>query len=315
MRLNRRCLYHLGRLSRLSPARWRFWRPRPQASQRAQAAEVCLCSAGCALEKGGKFFLFKKPGVAETIDWAKKLACTDVIHLSPGNHRRHARAILKLQDDIAKLQGSEAKRFWNSSQASLDPIQLSRATAFQLDKNPRGSGRLTRPPGANCLMETSAIRAADNPKLRANITAFSPVHLRRAGLPIARRVIDAIAAVESAGSRTNRFSYWTLARLFREPSRTPDHLCAALFVCSWRDPRYSGTYDGGDCCRSIRGVRKTAPLQGGRETCRPKPCWTVAESARTRKEDGPDALILSRQDSSRRRSLHDVLAAERLAQS
>ncbi|WP_233193046.1 AAA family ATPase [Acidimangrovimonas sediminis] len=54
--------------------------------------------------------LFKRPGVAETIDWAKCLLALDVIDLSPEVIADTIGAILKYQDDIQRLQGSEAKR-------------------------------------------------------------------------------------------------------------------------------------------------------------------------------------------------------------
>ncbi|SEL02417.1 MoxR-like ATPase [Roseovarius azorensis] len=65
--------------------------------------------------------LFKKPGVAETIDWAKCLLALDVISLSPEVIADTLGAILKYQDDIAKLQGSEAKRILDEVRASLEP--------------------------------------------------------------------------------------------------------------------------------------------------------------------------------------------------
>ncbi len=65
--------------------------------------------------------LFKKPGVAETIDWAKCLLALDVINLSPEVIADTLGAVLKYQDDIAKLQGSEAKRILDQAKASLDP--------------------------------------------------------------------------------------------------------------------------------------------------------------------------------------------------
>ena len=49
--------------------------------------------------------LFKKPGVAETIDWAKCLLALDSISLSPEVIADTLGAILKYQDDISKLQG------------------------------------------------------------------------------------------------------------------------------------------------------------------------------------------------------------------
>lgn len=54
--------------------------------------------------------LFKRPGVAETIDWAKCLLALDVLDLSPEMISDTIGAILKYQDDIQRLQGSEAKR-------------------------------------------------------------------------------------------------------------------------------------------------------------------------------------------------------------
>ncbi|GGH20363.1 MoxR-like ATPase [Cribrihabitans marinus] len=65
--------------------------------------------------------LFKKPGVAETIDWAKCLLALDVIDLSPEVIADTLGAILKYQDDIQRLQGSEAKRLLDQARASLAP--------------------------------------------------------------------------------------------------------------------------------------------------------------------------------------------------
>jgi len=64
--------------------------------------------------------LFKKPGVAETIDWANCLLALDVIDLSPEVIADTLGAILKYQDDITKLQGSEAKRILDQAKSSLD---------------------------------------------------------------------------------------------------------------------------------------------------------------------------------------------------
>jgi len=54
--------------------------------------------------------LFKKPGVAETIDWAAALAALDTIELTPEAIRDSIGVLLKYQDDIAKLTGGEAAR-------------------------------------------------------------------------------------------------------------------------------------------------------------------------------------------------------------
>jgi MoxR-like ATPase len=63
--------------------------------------------------------IFKKPGVAETIDWAKCLLALDVVDLSPEVISDTLGAILKYQDDIAKIQGSEAKRILDEAKAAI----------------------------------------------------------------------------------------------------------------------------------------------------------------------------------------------------
>ena len=63
--------------------------------------------------------LFKKPGVAETIDWAKCLLALDMIDLSPEVISDTLGALLKYQDDIQKMQGSEAKRILDEVRAEL----------------------------------------------------------------------------------------------------------------------------------------------------------------------------------------------------
>ena len=54
--------------------------------------------------------LFKLPGVAETIDWAGALQQFDVVELTSEAIDSSLGVLLKYQDDIAKIQGSEAAR-------------------------------------------------------------------------------------------------------------------------------------------------------------------------------------------------------------
>ena len=54
--------------------------------------------------------LFKRPGVAETIDWANALTQLDVVSLTPDIVNDTLGSLLKYQDDIARVQGSEAAR-------------------------------------------------------------------------------------------------------------------------------------------------------------------------------------------------------------
>ena len=54
--------------------------------------------------------LFKRPGVAETIDWAHALTQLDSVTLTPELVNDTLGSLLKYQDDIARVQGSEAAR-------------------------------------------------------------------------------------------------------------------------------------------------------------------------------------------------------------
>jgi len=63
--------------------------------------------------------LFKKPGVAETIDWAKCLLALDAVNLSPEVIGDTLGAILKYQDDIQKIAGSPAKKLLDQVRSEL----------------------------------------------------------------------------------------------------------------------------------------------------------------------------------------------------
>jgi MoxR-like ATPase len=54
--------------------------------------------------------LFKLPGIAETIDWTEALMQLDVLELTPHAINDTLGVLLKYQDDIARLHGSEAAR-------------------------------------------------------------------------------------------------------------------------------------------------------------------------------------------------------------
>lgn len=113
--LKRRCLYH-----------WLdypgFDREMAILSARVPEAQDVLSREVVAfVQKLRTEDLFKKPGVAETIDWAKCLLALDVIALSPEVISDTLGAILKYQDDIQKLQGSEAARILAEAKAAAVP--------------------------------------------------------------------------------------------------------------------------------------------------------------------------------------------------
>jgi hypothetical protein len=63
--------------------------------------------------------LFKLPGVAETIDWAHALTQLDVLTLDPAVINDSLGVLLKYQDDIAKIRGTEAARILDEIKAEL----------------------------------------------------------------------------------------------------------------------------------------------------------------------------------------------------
>ena len=63
--------------------------------------------------------LFKLPGVAETIDWTNALVQLDKIDLDPETVNASIGVLLKYQDDIAKIRGSEAAAILDEVKAGL----------------------------------------------------------------------------------------------------------------------------------------------------------------------------------------------------
>jgi len=113
--LKRRCLYH--------------WVDYPDFARELDILGARVPQASASLSREVVAFvqrlrtedLFKKPGVAETIDWAKCLLALDVLTLSPEVIADTIGAILKYQDDIQRLQGAEAKKILDDAKKALSP--------------------------------------------------------------------------------------------------------------------------------------------------------------------------------------------------
>jgi MoxR-like ATPase len=54
--------------------------------------------------------LYKNPGIAESINWAQALTALDCVALEPEDVNSTLGTLLKYQDDIARIQGSEAAK-------------------------------------------------------------------------------------------------------------------------------------------------------------------------------------------------------------
>ena len=111
--LKRRCFYH--------------WVDYPSAERELEilkmkapkAAEKLSNELVRFVQKLRKVDLFKAPGVAETIDWAHALTQLDCSSLDPSLLNDTLGALLKYQDDIEKIQGSEAARILNEVRTDL----------------------------------------------------------------------------------------------------------------------------------------------------------------------------------------------------
>jgi MoxR-like ATPase len=112
--LKRRCYY--------------YWIDYPNAERELEILKVKAPGAAPALSREVVAFvqklrashdLFKLPGVAETIDWAHALTQLDVLALTPEAINDTLGVLLKYQDDIAKIHGSEAERLLAQVKAEL----------------------------------------------------------------------------------------------------------------------------------------------------------------------------------------------------
>ena len=63
--------------------------------------------------------LYKLPGIAETIEWTRALMQLDTVVLDPQVIQDTLGVLLKYQDDIVKVQGSEAARVLEQIRASV----------------------------------------------------------------------------------------------------------------------------------------------------------------------------------------------------
>jgi MoxR-like ATPase len=112
--LKRRCFY--------------YWIDYPSAEREIEILKLKAPTAAVGLSREVVAFvqklrktqdLFKLPGVAETIDWAHALTQLDVLALTPDAINDTLGVLLKYQDDIAKMQGSEAERLLTQVKAEL----------------------------------------------------------------------------------------------------------------------------------------------------------------------------------------------------
>jgi MoxR-like ATPase len=111
--LKRRCLYHWVGYPDAAREVAIIKAKRPKASDSLAQEVVAFVQA----LRGGD--IYKAPGVAETLDWVTALHELDCVSLDPKMVNDTLGVLLKYQDDISRMEGSEAKRILNQVKEEL----------------------------------------------------------------------------------------------------------------------------------------------------------------------------------------------------
>ncbi len=111
--LKRRCLYHWVGYPDAAREVAIIKTKRPKASDSLAREVVAFVQA----LRGGD--IYKAPGVAETLDWVTALHELDCVSLDPQMVNDTLGVLLKYQDDISRMEGSEAKRLLNQVKEEL----------------------------------------------------------------------------------------------------------------------------------------------------------------------------------------------------
>jgi MoxR-like ATPase len=114
--VKRRCLYHWVDYPSAERELEILARKLPDAPQRLSREVVAFVQRLRGMD------LFKAPGVAETIDWSRALVELDQIALDAEVVDNTLGALLKYQDDIARVRGSEAARMLEDLRAKLGMV-------------------------------------------------------------------------------------------------------------------------------------------------------------------------------------------------
>jgi MoxR-like ATPase len=115
--VKRRCLYH--------------WVDFPNARRELQILQRRLPGIGRQLSMEivafiqglRKLDLYKIPGIAETIEWSRALLALDAMVLDPELVQHTLGVLLKYQDDIQRVQGSEAARLLDEAREAVRQFQ------------------------------------------------------------------------------------------------------------------------------------------------------------------------------------------------
>jgi MoxR-like ATPase len=102
--VKRRCLYHWVGFPDAARELLVLQRRVPGVAQQLAQQVVAF------VQRLRQVELYKQPGIAETIEWARALMQLDALVLDPAVIQDTLGVLLKYQDDIARMQGGEAAR-------------------------------------------------------------------------------------------------------------------------------------------------------------------------------------------------------------
>ncbi len=109
--VRRRCFYHWVDYPTIERERAILELKAPGAGAELTGQIVAFINALRAMD------LYKNPGVAETLEWAQALTQLNCVALNPVDVDRTLGTLLKYQDDITRIQGSEAARILEQVQS------------------------------------------------------------------------------------------------------------------------------------------------------------------------------------------------------
>jgi MoxR-like ATPase len=120
--VRRRCFYH--------------WVDFPAAQREMQILKLKVPQATAELtnqivgfvQKLRSMDLYKTPGIAESINWAQALTSLDCVALDPEKVDSTIGTLLKYQDDIARIRGSEAARLLEQVKSKAREAEFSAET-------------------------------------------------------------------------------------------------------------------------------------------------------------------------------------------
>lgn len=119
--LKRRCFYNWVDYPELTTEIDILKRKVPQAAQNLRDEVVAF------VQKLREKNLFKSPGVAESIDWAHALVELNCVALDPQTIDSTLGVLLKYQDDISRIHGSEAAQILSEIQTSILSSEIKNA--------------------------------------------------------------------------------------------------------------------------------------------------------------------------------------------